>query len=183
MLIDIEVRKLPYYMSENIESEYLIQLYKLNLFNIRNKKMNKLFRIMKWFYDHKFYFVANLIRRIIRLYYSCDIYPTCQIGKGTVFFHQGLGCVIHERVTIGDNCKIYQNVTLGGNGKENQQYPGSPIIEDGVIIYAGACVLGPIRIGTNSIIGANAVVISDVPSDSIAVGVPARVKSKSSDVK
>ncbi len=144
--------------------------------------MIKWFRLMQWLYSHKIHFLANLIRKTIRLYYSCDIYPTCKIGEGTTFFHQGLGCVLHERVQIGNNCKIYQNVTFGGNGKENQPFPGAPILEDGVVVYTGACVLGPVRIGENAIIGANAVVISDVPSNSIAVGVPAKIKRKSSEV-
>ena len=94
----------------------------------------------------------------------------------------GVGCVIHERCTIGDNVEIYQNVTIGGNGKENQPSPGIPTIKNNVKIYAGACVLGPIVIGDNSIVGANAVVLCDVPDNSIAVGVPAKIMQKSKDL-
>ena len=61
---------------------------------------------MRWLYYHKLKFLANFIRKVIRLYYSCDIYPTCQIGNGTTFYHQGLGCVFHERVVIDKDCKI-----------------------------------------------------------------------------
>jgi serine O-acetyltransferase len=144
--------------------------------------MIKWFRLMRWLYYHKLKFLANFIRKVIRLYYSCDIYPTCQIGNGTTFYHQGLGCVFHERVVIDKDCKIYQNVTFGGNGKENQLYPGAPHICEGATVYAGACILGPIRVGKNAIVGANAVVLKDIPDNCVAVGVPAVIREKSSDV-
>lgn len=95
----------------------------------------------------------------------------------------GGGCVIHERSKIGDNCEIYQNVTIGGNGKKDSSWPRVPIIKDNVKIYAGACLLGPITIGNNAVIGANAVVLCDVPDDCIAVGVPAKIHHKSINIE
>lgn len=144
--------------------------------------MIKWFRLMQWLYVHKLKFSSEIVRKLIRIFYSCDIYPTCKIGSNSIFFHQGLGCVLHEHVEIEEGCKIYQNVTFGGNGKENMPYPGAPHICGGAIIYAGACVLGPITVGKNAIVGANAVVLKDVPDNCVAVGVPAIIKPKSSEV-
>ena len=104
-----------------------------------------------------------------------DIHPAAQIGQG-VFIDHATGVVIGETTVIGNNVMIYQQVTLGGvslsKGKRH------PTIEDNVIIGAGAKVLGNITIGANSKIGANSVVIRDVPPNSTAVGVPARVASR-----
>jgi len=104
-----------------------------------------------------------------------DIHPGAQIGEG-VFIDHATGVVIGETTIIGNNVMIYQQVTLGGvslsKGKRH------PTIEDNVIVGAGAKVLGNITIGANSKIGANSVVIRDVPPGSTAVGVPARVSSR-----
>jgi len=78
--------------------------------------------------------------------------------------------VIHKEVVIGSNVTICQNVTVGGRGKA-----GAPVIEDNVFIGAGACVLGPVRIGNGARIGANAVVLADIPAGAVAVGIPARI--------
>ena len=87
--------------------------------------------------------------------------------------HHALGVVLHPRTVIGDNFTIYQNVTIGS--RNNQ---GPPLIGNGVLIGAGACILGDIKIGNNVSIGANAVVLCSVPDNSIAVGVPAVIKKK-----
>lgn len=92
-------------------------------------------------------------------------------GGGLVIPH-ATGIVIGERVNIGENCYIYQNVTLG---VANQVSPAYPTLGNGVKVYSGACVVGRVRVGDNAVIGANAVVLEDVPSGSTAVGVPARV--------
>ena len=144
--------------------------------------MIKWFYRMKWFYVHKMPIIANLIRKMIRVIYACEIFPTCEIGKNVVFFHGGCGCIIHERAKLEDNVKIYQNVTIGGNGKENQPGPKVPIVKRNAIVYSGACLLGPIIIGENAIVGANAVVLKDVPDNCLAVGVPAKIMSKSKEV-
>lgn len=109
---------------------------------------------------------------------SCDIYNYDElIKKGTHFQHL-VGVVISRAATIGKNCTIYQNVTIGskdfatGDGKTRTAYPE---LGDNVTVYAGAVIIGNVKIGNNAVIGANAVVISDVPANSTAVGVPARI--------
>lgn len=122
---------------------------------------------------------SRLCSYIIRIIFSSDIVPTSKIHPTTHFVHNGLGCVIHPKADIGPNCRIYQNVTLGGNGKlvdgllTNQ---GGPTLEEGVTIFSGACVLGPVIIGKGAVVGANAVVLSNVPPNTLAVGVPAVIK-------
>lgn len=118
---------------------------------------------------------------ILRTFFSCDFFYTAEVARGVEFVHNGLGCVIHPKAKISEGCKIYQNVTLGGNGKivdGREVNTGGPTLEKNVTVFAGACVLGPITIGHDSIIGANAVVLTDVPPNCIAVGVPAVIKSK-----
>ena len=95
-----------------------------------------------------------------------------KIGKGLVLQHGFSTIIFPER--IGENCQIWHNVTIGRNGKDRK----NPIIGDNVKIYAGAVVIGGIKIGNNAIIGANAVVLQDVPDNSIAVGVPAKIRLK-----
>jgi serine O-acetyltransferase len=101
-----------------------------------------------------------------------EIHPSAIIGKG-LFIDHGMGVVIGQTAVIRDNVTIFQGVTLGGTGKEKGKR--HPNIEDNVVIGAGAKVLGNITIGANSYIGANAVVIRDVPENSTIVGVPGRV--------
>ena len=101
-----------------------------------------------------------------------EIHPGAKIGKG-LFIDHGSGVVIGETAEIGDNCTLYQGVTLGGTGKDVGKR--HPTLGNNVMIGAGAKVLGPFRIGDNSKIAANAVVLSEVPPDSTAVGIPAKV--------
>ena len=104
------------------------------------------------------------------------------IGKNTRFFHHGLGCCIHEDTIIGNHCCIFQNVTIGQR-LSGQNGDGVPVIGNNVVIGAGAVILGKITIGNNVTIGANAVVVHSVPDNSIAVGVPARIKIKEEEAK
>lgn len=101
-----------------------------------------------------------------------DIHPAATIGNG-IFIDHGVGLVIGETAEIGDNCVLYQGVTLGGTGKETGKR--HPTLEEGVMVSAGAKVLGPVRIGAHSKIGAGSVVLKDVPPYSTVVGVPGRV--------
>lgn len=101
-----------------------------------------------------------------------DIHPAATIGNG-IFIDHGVGLVIGETAEIGDNCVLYQGVTLGGTGKETGKR--HPTLEEGVMVSAGAKVLGPVCIGEHSKIGAGSVVLKDVPSYSTVVGVPGRV--------
>jgi len=104
---------------------------------------------------------------------SCDISPGAKIGKDIYFCHT-VGIVIGSNVVIGDNVTIYQNVTLGTKDGISLDYP---IIENNVMLFAGCVIAGSVRIGENSIVGANSVVLKDIPPDSIAVGIPAFSKS------
>ncbi|WP_283153414.1 serine O-acetyltransferase [Guptibacillus hwajinpoensis] len=128
--------------------------------------------------------IPKLYCTLVRIVFACDFNYTTKIHPSVEFIHNGLGCVIHPKAMIAEGCKIYQNVTLGGNGKVvngEAVNRGGPVLEKNVTVFSGACVLGPVTIGENSIIGANAVVIKDVPSNSIAVGVPAVIKPKTND--
>ncbi len=104
-----------------------------------------------------------------------EIHPGATIGKG-LFIDHGMGVVIGETTVIGENVTLFQGVTLGGTGKETGKR--HPTLGDDVVVGAGAKILGNIKIGNNVMVGANAVVIRDVPDDSTAVGVPARVAIK-----
>lgn len=113
--------------------------------------------------------ISRLLYMINRIMFSNDIPPSVVIGSNLKLPHFGLGIVMHPRTVIGDNVTIYQNVTLGCRNKV-----GPPIIENNVLIGAGACVLGNIKICNNSQIGANAVVLHDVSKNVTVVGIPAQ---------
>ncbi len=137
------------------------------------------YRLAHWFYVRGLRFVPRLISAIGMFLTTIDIHPGAKIGR-RVFIDHGTGVVIGETAEIGDDVLIYQQVTLGGVSTN----PGKrhPTVEDGVVIGAGAKVLGNITIGRNSKIGANSVVIKDVPADSTAVGIPARILKRGYDV-
>lgn len=129
--------------------------------------------------SHKLYgkghvFSARLVSQGAKMITGIEIHPGATIGKGLVIDH-GTGVVIGETAEIGDNCTLYQGVTLGGTGKDVGKR--HPTLEDGVMVGAGAKVLGPLTIGSNAKIAAGAVVLDDIPRDSTAVGIPARVVS------
>lgn len=130
------------------------------------------YRISHWFYNHKCLFIARLISQLTRFFTGVEIHPAAKIGKGLVIDH-GSGVVIGETTIIGDNCILYQGVTLGGTGKDTGKR--HPTLGDNVLVGSGAKVLGPFKVGSNSKIASNAVVLSEIPEDSTAVGVPARV--------
>ncbi len=117
-------------------------------------------------------FSARLISQTARFLTGIEIHPGATIGKG-LFIDHGSGVVIGETAEIGDNCTLYQGVTLGGTGKHTGKR--HPTLGNNVMVGAGAKVLGPFSIGDNSKIAAGAVVLDEVPSDSTAVGIPARV--------
>ncbi len=129
--------------------------------------------------SHKLYknghtFCARLVSQGAKMVTGIEIHPGATIGKGLVIDH-GTGVVIGETAEIGDNCTLYQGVTLGGTGKDVGKR--HPTLEDGVMVGAGAKVLGPLTIGSNAKIAAGAVVLDDIPANSTAVGIPARVVS------
>ena len=135
-------------------------------------KAIRLHRRANWFYRHGMFFIARWISQWASRKTGVEIHPAVKIGK-RFFIDHGTGVVIGETAVIGDDVKIYQGVTLGGTGKDTGKR--HPTIGNNVMIGAGAKVLGPLVIGDNSRIAAGAVVLSDIPSNSTAVGVPAKV--------
>ncbi|MFH1578458.1 MAG: serine O-acetyltransferase EpsC [Candidatus Omnitrophota bacterium] len=129
-------------------------------------------RIAHFFYKIRLELLARTISQVSRHITGIEIHPGVKIGRG-LFIDHGMGIVIGETTVIGDNVTLYQGVTLGGTGK--QKTKRHPTIGNNVVVGAGAKVLGNIIIGDNSYIGANAVVIMDVPVNSTIVGVPGRV--------
>ena len=117
-------------------------------------------------------FLPRWISQIGRFFTGIEIHPGATIGKG-LFIDHGMGVVIGQTAIIGDNVTLYQGVTLGGTGKEKGKR--HPTVGNNVVIGTGAKVLGNIKIGDNSYIGSNAVVIKDVPDNSTVVGVPGRI--------
>ena len=123
--------------------------------------------------------VPDLIRRTVQVLFSSVLPPELEIGEGTQLGYGGLGVVIHGEARIGRKCLIAQHVTIGGRSGST----GAPVIGDGVMIAAGAKVLGPIRIGSGAIVGANAVVLKDVEPGAVVGGIPARPLRASPDAR
>lgn len=129
------------------------------------------YRLSNFLYRHHIPFVPKFIYYIQYILFNSSVPASCKIGKGTKFGYGGIGVVIHARAEIGENCIIGQNTTIGGRSGLYEV----PKIGNKVEICAGARVLGPIKIGDNAIIGANAVVIKDVPKNAVVAGVPAKI--------
>ena len=125
-----------------------------------------------WCYEHGLFFLARLISQHSRRVTGIEIHPGAKIGRRLVIDH-GMGIVIGETAEIGDDCLIYHGVTLGGTGKDVGKR--HPTIGNDVLIATGAKVLGPFKVGDGARIAANAVVLSEIPENATAVGVPARV--------
>jgi serine O-acetyltransferase len=129
-------------------------------------------RMAHFLYRARLYFPARLLSQMARFMTGIEIHPGAQIGR-RFFIDHGMGVVIGETAIIGDDVLLYQGVTLGGTGLEKGKR--HPTIGNNVVIGGGAKVLGDIMVGDNSYIGANAVVIKDVPPNSTVVGVPGRI--------
>ena len=129
-------------------------------------------RIAHFFYQHKLKFIARCISQWSRCWTGIEIHPGAKIGRRLVIDH-GMGIVIGETAEVGDDCLIYHGVTLGGTGKDHGKR--HPTIGNNVLISTGAKVLGPFKVGDNARIAANAVVLSEVPENATAVGIPAQI--------
>ena len=127
-----------------------------------------------WGADHRL--AARFVSSVVRAWTSVDIHPAAVLGPG-LFIDHALGVVIGETAVVGADVTIYQGVTLGGTSLEAGKR--HPTVGDRVTIGAGAKVLGPVTVGSGSRIGANAVVVRDVPPDSVVVGVPGQVIARS----
>ena len=135
-------------------------------------------RIANFFAIAKFDLIARIISQLSRFLTGIEIHPKAKIGKN-LFIDHGMGVVIGETSDIGNNVTIYHNVTLGGiapsiNSDDQRNTKRHPTLQDNVVVGSGAQILGPVVIGKNSLIGANAVVTKDVPEKSIMVGIPAK---------
>ncbi|MBU5443734.1 serine O-acetyltransferase [Paenibacillus sp. MSJ-34] len=129
-------------------------------------------RIAHWFFVRRWYTVARMISQLSRFFTGIEIHPGATIGN-RLFIDHGMGVVIGETCEIGDDVVIYQGVTLGGTGKEKGKR--HPTIGNNVVVSSGAKVLGSFKVGDNAIIGANSVVLREVPPNSTVVGIPGRV--------
>lgn len=129
-------------------------------------------RIAHFFYEHHWLFLARWVSQHARRKTGIEIHPGAKIGRRLVIDH-GMGIVIGETAEVGDDCLLYQGVTLGGTGKDKGKR--HPTIGNNVMVSSGAKVLGPFKVGDNSRIGANAVVLNEVPENCTAVGVPAQI--------
>ena len=129
-------------------------------------------RIAHFFYKSNLKFIARVVSQWSRFWTGIEIHPGAKIGRRLVIDH-GMGIVIGETAEIGDDCLIYQGVTLGGTGIS--QGKRHPTLGNNVMVGSGAKVLGAIKIGDNSRVAANSVVLREVPDNSTVVGVPGRV--------
>ena len=135
-------------------------------------------QVSNFFYKAGFDLIARIISQTIRFFTGIEIHPGAKIGKN-LFIDHGMGVVVGETSEIGDNVTIYHNVTLGGSSpsidSERQRHEKRhPTIGNDVVIGSGAQIIGPIKVGNNARIAANAVVVKDVPENATMVGIPAR---------
>ena len=126
----------------------------------------------------KFNLIARIISQFSRFLTGIEIHPKANIGKN-LFIDHGMGVVIGETSDIGDNVTIYHMATLGGispsiNSNEQRNIKRHPTLKDNVVVGSGAQILGPVTVGKNAKIGANAVVTKDVPENAVMVGIPAK---------
>ncbi len=154
----------------SISKNFNIYLFNPSFRLLLNYRLGRYFRLSNNFVT-RFLARRYMYRQVTQR--GCQISYAAELGKNIKFMHP-LGVVIGENVIVKDNVRIWQQVTLGSHGKkgESNLYP---VVESGVKIFAGAKIIGGIVIGRNAQIGANSVVLSDVPDDSVAVGVPAKI--------
>ena len=135
-------------------------------------------KIANFFYLAKFDLISRIISQLSRFLTGIEIHPGAKIGKN-LFIDHGMGVAIGETSEIGNNVTIYHMATLGGiapsiNSNDQRQVKRHPTLSDCVVVGSGAQILGPVMIGVNAKIGANAVVTKDVPENAVMVGVPAK---------
>lgn len=134
------------------------------------------YRIARFLYRCQLKFLSELMMFVVRSTLNIEIHPTAVIGK-RLFVDHGTGVVIGATAIIGDDVTIYHGVTLGGIGSGDDTGKRHPTIENNVMIGAGAKILGNILIGEGSRVGANAVVLKDIPARSTVVGIPGVIKN------
>lgn len=136
----------------------------------------KIYRLSHLLHRKSFKHLAIILRNLNFFLFKTYLPPSCQIGVGTLFGYKGMGTVIHTSSVIGENCAIAHGVTLGTSVpySSNHELRG-PRVGSNTFIGAGAMILGDIEVGSNCTIAAGAVVLKSLPDNSIAVGVPARI--------
>lgn len=127
--------------------------------------------VAHWLWKHEIPVIPRVLSVLNRLIFATQLPASTRLGRGVRLNYSGLGTVIHARAVIGNNVEVGPGVVIGGRSKHHEV----PIIEDDVQIGVGAKILGPIRVGRGAVIGANAVVLHDVPAGAVMVGIPARV--------
>ena len=131
----------------------------------------KLYRLAHWLWLRRIPVLPHLIKAFNRIVFSVVLPPSAILGKGVLLSYHGLGTVIHRRAVLGDGVTVGTGVTIGGrSGHESV-----PVIGEGAMIGSGAKILGPVSIGAYASIGANSVVLNDIPAYAVAVGAPVRV--------
>ncbi len=134
-------------------------------------------RLSHWLWNHGWFWLARFLSYLSRWWTGIEIHPAARIGR-RFFIDHGMGVVIGETAVIGDDCTLYHGVTLGGTSW--QKGKRHPTLGNGVVVGAGAKILGPVTVGDNARIGSNSVVLKDVPPASTVVGIPGHVVNKAS---
>ncbi|TDY16884.1 serine O-acetyltransferase [Paraburkholderia sp. BL6665CI2N2] len=129
-----------------------------------------IFRLSRLLFRCRVPLLPWLLKAFNRVAFSVSLPPSVSVGRNVTFGYQGLGIVVHKRAVIGNNVRISPNVVIGGRGGD-----GVPVIEDDVFVGAGACILGAVTVGKGAKVGANSVVLEDVPGFASAIGNPARI--------
>jgi serine O-acetyltransferase len=139
----------------------------------------KIYKISNSLHKKRIPILPKLLTKINRIMYGCHVPYSSEIGEGTVIGYDGIGTVIHHRAKIGKNCIVMSGVTIGGTSHK----PDVPIVGNNVLIGTGAKLVGPVKIGDNVVIGANAVVVDDIPDNSLAIGIPAKITRTNINIK
>ncbi len=132
------------------------------------------FRINHFLWNIHLKILARFLSQIARFFTGIEIHPGATIGK-RFFIDHGMGVVIGETTIIGDDCILYQGVTLGGVGTGEHKVKRHPTLQNNVMIFAGAKIIGDVTVGENSIVGASSVVLKDVPPNCTVIGIPGRI--------
>nr|WP_278986423.1 hypothetical protein [Plesiomonas shigelloides] len=147
--------------------------------------MNAIFfyRIGNFFYKRKVYLLSSFFKNINFILFNSYIPSSAQIGEGTKFAYGGIGVVIHKDAIIGRNCILGQGITIGAaEGYASDVANKAPVIGDNCYLSAGCRIIGDVKVGSNSIVGASSLVNKSFPSNSVIVGIPARVIKNTTDI-
>lgn len=156
--------------------KYRLNLFRLvgSIFSLSSFWLVTMYRFSNWLLVNNVPFIPTILMKVIgKIFYGCEISADASIGPRFSIVHS-VGIVLGPKIIAGHNFRIHQNVTIGMRGYSKNGRT-TPTIGNCVTIYAGAAVLGPITIGDNVIIGANSVVINDVPSNVVVAGIPAKI--------